>query len=158
MLEVQYAKGNPSNVAATPSLVNGIQSYWNCNDSKNEGIAQIQITKIKILHNTPPKKKKGGLRKSKVAKQFLFQCLMGPYRVLLVPRLRPSSRSLRSFPWASVLLHRPCTCDICLDLLPAAPLPPVQKRVALHKFLHQSSYPAEVRSENFLRFSLPRAS
>ena len=53
--------------------------------------------------------------------------------VLLLPRLPPSSRSLRLFPWASILLHGPL--DICLDLLPAAPLPPVQKRDAQHMFL-----------------------
>ena len=44
---------------------------------------------------------------------------------LPLPWLPPSSRSLRFFAWASILLHRPL--DICLDLLPAAPLPPVQK-------------------------------
>ena len=42
---------------------------------------------------------------------------------LLLPRLPPSSRSLRLFPWASILLHVPL--GICLHLLPAAPLPPV---------------------------------
>ena len=77
MLEVQYAKGNPSNVAATPSLVNGVQSYWNCNNSKNEGIAQIQITKIKILHNTPPKKKKGA-QKIKGGKTVFVSVFDGP--------------------------------------------------------------------------------
>ena len=53
--------------------------------------------------------------------------------VLLLPWLPPSSRSLRAFPWASILLHGPL--DICLDLLPAPPLPPVQKRDAQHMFL-----------------------
>ena len=47
--------------------------------------------------------------------------------VLLLPRLQPSSQSLRLFPWASM--------DICLDLLPAASRPPVQKRDAQHMFL-----------------------
>ena len=46
--------------------------------------------------------------------------------VLLLPRPPTSSRSLRLCPWASTLLHGPL--DICLDLLPAAPPPPVQKR------------------------------
>ena len=43
---------------------------------------------------------------------------------LLLPWLPLSSRSLRSFPWASILLHGPL--DICSDVVPAAPLPPVQ--------------------------------
>ena len=34
------------------------------------------------------------------------------------------------FPWASILLHGPL--DICLDVVPAAPLPPVQKQDAQH--------------------------
>ena len=53
--------------------------------------------------------------------------------VLLLPRLPPSSRSLKLFPWASILLHGPL--DICMDLLPAAPLPPMQKQDAQHMFL-----------------------
>ena len=53
--------------------------------------------------------------------------------VLLLPRLPPSSRSLRLFPWASILLHGPL--GICLDLLPAAPLPPVQKQDAQYMLL-----------------------
>ena len=36
--------------------------------------------------------------------------------VLLLPRFPPSSRSLRLFAWASILLHGPL--DSCLDLLP----------------------------------------
>ena len=56
--------------------------------------------------------------------------------VLLLPRLPPSSRSLRLFPWASILLHGPS--EICLDLLPAAPLAPVQKQDAQHMFLQHS--------------------
>ena len=60
-------------------------------------------------------------------------CLVFSSWVLLLPRLPPSSRSLRLFPWASLLLHGPL--DICLDLLPAAPLPPVQIKDAQHKFL-----------------------
>ena len=55
--------------------------------------------------------------------------------VLLLPQLPPSSRSFRLIPWASILLHGPV--DICLDLLPAAPLPPVQKQDAQHKFLQR---------------------
>ena len=55
--------------------------------------------------------------------------------VLLLPRLPPWSWSLRLFPWASILLHGPL--DICLDLLPAAPLPPMQKQDAQHMFLQQ---------------------
>ena len=53
--------------------------------------------------------------------------------VLLLPRLPPSSRSLRLFPWASILLHGPL--DICLDLLPAAPPHQCKKRDAHHIFL-----------------------
>ena len=41
--------------------------------------------------------------------------------VLLRPRLPPSPRSLKLFPWSSILLHGPL--DICLDLLPATPRP-----------------------------------
>ena len=58
--------------------------------------------------------------------------------VLLRPRLLPSPRSLKLFPWPSILLHGPL--DICLDLLPAAPRPPMQKRDAQHMFLqHRGS-------------------
>ena len=53
--------------------------------------------------------------------------------VLLLPRPPPSARSLRLCPWASILLHGPL--DICLDLLPATPPPPVQNRDAQHMFL-----------------------
>ena len=63
--------------------------------------------------------------------------------VLLLPWLPPSSRSLRLFPWASILLHGPL--DICLDLLPAAPLPPVQKPDAQHMFLQHRGAHAEFR-------------
>ena len=62
--------------------------------------------------------------------------------VLIWPRLPPSSRSLRWFPWASILLHGPL--DICLDLLPAAPLPPVQKRDSQHKFLQHKGAHADM--------------
>ena len=48
--------------------------------------------------------------------------------VLLLPRPPPSARSLRLCPCASILLHGPL--DICLDLLPATPPPPVQNRDA----------------------------
>ena len=37
----------------------------------------------------------------------------------------PSSRSISLCPWASILLHGPL--NICLDLLPAAPPPPIQQ-------------------------------
>ena len=53
--------------------------------------------------------------------------------VLPPPRLPPSSRSLRLCPWANILLHG--RLDICSDLLPAAPPPPVQKQDAQHMFL-----------------------
>ena len=52
--------------------------------------------------------------------------------VLLPARSPPSSRSLRLCPWTKILLHGPL--DICLDLLPAASPPPVQKRDAQPKF------------------------
>ena len=44
--------------------------------------------------------------------------------VLLLPQLQPSSRSLRLFPWASILLRGPL--DMCLDPLPPALLPSMQ--------------------------------
>ena len=53
--------------------------------------------------------------------------------VLLLPRLPRWSRSLRMFPWPSISLYGPL--DICLDLLPAAPPPPMQKRDPQHKLL-----------------------
>ena len=49
--------------------------------------------------------------------------------VLLLHQLPPSFRSLRLLRWPSILLHGPL--DICLDVVSAAPLPPVQKREAL---------------------------
>ena len=52
--------------------------------------------------------------------------------VLLLPRLPLWSRCLRLFPWASILPYGPL--DTCLGLLPAAPLPPMQKRDAQHIF------------------------
>ena len=58
--------------------------------------------------------------------QHVLTVLVFSSCVLLLPRLPPSSRILRLFPWASSLLHGPL--GICLDLLPAAPLSPVQKR------------------------------
>ena len=61
--------------------------------------------------------------------------------VLPPPRLPPLSRSLRLCPWASILLHGPL--DICSDLLPAAPPPPVQKRDAQHMFLQHRGAHAE---------------
>ena len=61
--------------------------------------------------------------------------------VLLLPQLPPASRSLRWFPCASILLHGPL--DICLDLLPAATLPRVQKRDAQHMLLQHRGADAE---------------
>ena len=61
--------------------------------------------------------------------------------VLLLSQLLPSSRSLRLFPRPSVLLHGPL--DICLDLLAAAPLPPVQRQDAQHMFLQHRGAQAE---------------
>ena len=51
--------------------------------------------------------------------------------VLLQPRLPTSSRSLGLFPALAFCFMGPWTC---LDLLPTAPLPPVQKHDAQHKF------------------------
>ena len=73
--------------------------------------------------------------------QHVLTVLVFQTWVLLLPRLPPSSRSLRLFPWASILLNEPS--DICLDLLPAAPLPPVQKRHAQHMFLQHRGAHAE---------------
>ena len=61
--------------------------------------------------------------------------------VPLLPQLPPSSWSLRLFPCASILLHGPV--DIYLDLLSAAPLPPVQKQDAQHMFLQHRGAHAE---------------
>ena len=61
--------------------------------------------------------------------------------VLLCPLLPPSSRSLRLFPWSSILLYGPL--GNCLDLLPAAPHPHVQKRAAQHTFLQHRGAHAE---------------
>ena len=65
--------------------------------------------------------------------------------VLLLPRPPPSSRSLRLFPCASILLHGPL--DICLDLLLAAPLPPMQKQDAQRKFLQHRGERADCSSK-----------
>ena len=65
--------------------------------------------------------------------------------VLLLPRLPPWSRSLRLFPWPSILLYGPL--DICLDLLPAAPPPSMQKRDAQHMFLQHRGARTECNSE-----------
>ena len=62
--------------------------------------------------------------------------------VLLLPRPPVSSRSPRLCPCASILLHGPL--DICLDLLPAAPSPPVQERNAQHMFLQHGGAHAEI--------------
>ena len=64
--------------------------------------------------------------------------------VLLLTRLPLSSWSLKLLPCASILLRGPL--DIRLDLLPAAPLPPVQKRDAQHKFLHHRGAHADFKS------------
>ena len=63
--------------------------------------------------------------------------------VLFLPRPPPSSRSLRLCPRASILLHGPL--DSCLDLLSAAPPPPVQQRDAQHKFLQHRGGTRRVR-------------
>ena len=68
--------------------------------------------------------------------------------VLLLPRPPSSFWSLRLFPWASILLHGPL--DICLDLLPAAPLPRLQNRDAQHMFLqHRGTHRISVSIDNF---------
>ena len=51
--------------------------------------------------------------------QYVLTVLVFWSCVLLLPQLPPSSRSLRLFPGASILLHGPL--DICLDLLPTPP-------------------------------------
>ena len=109
-----------------------------------------------VLHPpiSRPKRKRGGQqqrgkrengrvnqRKTSGLIQHVLTVLVCWSWVLLLPRLPPSSRSLRFFPRASILLHGPL--DICLDLLPAAPLPPVQKQDAHHKFLQHSGAHAE---------------
>ena len=66
--------------------------------------------------------------------------------VLLLPRPPPSSRSLRLCPWTSILLHGPL--DICLDLLPAAPPPPVQKRDAQHMVLQHRGAHGECQTSS----------
>ena len=73
--------------------------------------------------------------------------------VLLQPRLPPSSRSLRLVLYPSILLHGPL--DVCLDLLPAAPLPPVQKRDAQHKFLQHRGARAD-KNPSFGSPDLPK--
>ena len=73
--------------------------------------------------------------------QHVLTVLVFGSLVLLLPRRPPLSRSLRLFPWASILLHGPL--DICLDLLPAAPLPPMQKRDTQHMLLQHRGAHAE---------------
>ena len=68
--------------------------------------------------------------------QYVLTVLVFWSWMLLLARLPPSSQSLALFPWASTLLHGPL--DICLDMLPAAFLPPVQKRDAQHMFLSRA--------------------
>ena len=65
---------------------------------------------------------------------------------LLVPRLPPSSRSLRLFLCSSILPR--AALEICLDMQPATPLPPVQKRDAQHKFLQHRGAHAERNAWN----------
>ena len=45
-------------------------------------------------------------------------------------QLPPWSRSLRALAWASISLHGPL--DVCLDVVPAAPIPSMQKGDAQH--------------------------
>ena len=68
--------------------------------------------------------------------------------VLLLPRLPSWSRSLRLFPWDSILLLG--SLGICLDLLPAAPRSPVQKRDAQHMLLEHRVAHAETSILGFM--------
>ena len=61
---------------------------------------------------------------------FLWGCAFLKNSLWIFPS--KETERLRLFPCASSLLHGPL--DICLDLLPAAPPPPVQKRDAQLKF------------------------
>ena len=73
------------------------------------------------------------------------------FLVLAAPA--PASTSVSEpqiVPLASILLHEPL--DICLDLLPAAPLPPVQKRDAQHMFLQHRGAHTELSLLNFSGF------
>ena len=72
-------------------------------------------------------------RPSRLIQHVLTVLVFWSWGAALRPRLPSSSRGLSLYPWTSILLHGPL--DICLDLLPAAPLPPVQKRDARHMFL-----------------------
>ena len=55
-----------------------------------------------------------------------------------------ASRRLKTRNW------RQCTLDICSDLLPTAPLPPVQKRDAQHKFSqHEGAHTDATGSQRF---------
>ena len=65
--------------------------------------------------------------------QHVLTVLVSWSRVLLLPRLPPSSRSLRLFPWASILLYGPL--NICC---PQLRRPPMQKQDAqAHVFTAQ---------------------
>ena len=72
--------------------------------------------------------------------------------VLLLPRLPPSSRSLKLLPWASILFQG--LLDVCLDLLPATPLPPMQKRDACtaHAFTAHGGHTPKDGSQEHLAF------
>ena len=61
--------------------------------------------------------------------QLVLTVLVFWSRMLLVPRLPTSFGSL-TVPLNQRLLHGPLV--ICLDLLPTAPLPPIQKRDVQH--------------------------
>ena len=90
---------------------------------------QVQIKKPPSLKPSPVSRLEEGIRERPPALiQHVLTVLVFGSWVLLLPRLPPSSRSLRLFPWASILLHG--SMGICLDLLPATPLLPVQKQDA----------------------------
>ena len=94
----------------------GKRWFWETVGSQplpKQGILSLQSTQWNIRERPP------GLI------QHVLTVLVFWSWVLLLPWLPPLSRSLRLFPWASILLHGPL--DSCLDLLPTAPLPPVQK-------------------------------
>ena len=80
--------------------------------------------------------------------RYVLTVLVFLFWVLLLPRPSPSCRNLRLCPWAwaSILLHEPL--DICLDLLPAAPPPPVQKWDTQHMFLQHRGAQADHWTEH----------
>ena len=69
--------------------------------------------------------------------------------MLLLPWLPPWSWIFRLSLWASILLHGPL--DICLDLLPAAPLPPMQKQTHGTYFYSTGGHTPNFRGRRFRR-------